>query len=252
MGRVDPAARGGRLRERDEFVRLAPSPRGVDQACRNAARALLHGAFDVFCHGCAFAGRRRPASVLTEDEGSDRVVPDEGHRVGCRRSLGDGLAEPVEVGPVASFDLFDVPSTGCGEAAESAVADDDGGAALCDLELEPRLGDECRVVVGVGVDEPGCGDEVAVSSELSCVWAGGGRDGAESGDPAVGDDDVAVCRRRAGPVEDADVADDEVGCGHTIGRVALCRRSQLHSYSPTATGRASSRWLARRACRIVP
>ena len=143
--------------------------------------------------------------------------------------LGEGL--PVPRQPVDHHDAGNVLDAGhhvdqhvvvLGAArreADAAVAHHHGRHAVRRRRRHAVRPDGLAVVVGVQVDEAGR-DQQAGRVDLPCRVA---VDGADRGDDAVGDRDVADERLAAEAVDDGAVADDQV-VGHQL-NVRPCRRS---------------------------
>ena len=159
--RVHPAGRRGRLRERHQLVELRVRVGRVDEARRDAPRALPHRVADEAAHLRELGGGRRALLVVHDDlahlaEAHVRQDVHRGALAAERREVAG------EVGPVGA----DAGAARVGRRAgrrlarrdRSAFANHLGRDALPDLAFRVAVHEEREVGVRVRVDEAGRDD----------------------------------------------------------------------------------------------
>ena len=214
MGGVQPGMVVQRLAEFDHLLGRGRLRRRIEQAGRKADGAGFQGFFQFLPHLLDFTGRRS-AGQVSDGTNPQRGMADLRQHVHRRRGVVQRLqiagkiaveafrcvADQVQRRRRAAVDLQR-------RQADPAIAGDHGGHTLADLVLHRRVRQHRPVVMGVHIDEAG-GNRLALRVNLAAAAHAAQR--AECHDAVVADGDVADEGRPAGAVDQAGVADDDIG-----------------------------------------
>ena len=214
MGGVQPGMVVQRLAEFDNFLGRGRLRRRIEQAGREADGAGFQRFFQFFPHHLDFTGRCG-AGQIGDGTDTQRGMTDlRQHVHRCRRIVqrlqvaGEiaveafrRVADQVQRRRRAAVDLQRCQ-------ADPAIAGDHGGDTLAHLVLHRRVRQHRPVVMGVHIDEAG-GDRLALRVDLAAAAHAAQR--AQRHDAVVADGDVAHEGRTAGAVDQAGVADDQIG-----------------------------------------
>ena len=188
VARINAVERGDHLGQLNNLIRLREHAGLINEARREAHRAVLHGLLEQRLHLLQFLSRGRPIKVAPHALRPHVVMPDERRHVHRHVRL---LHVPKELPHVQS--------------GQPAVADNDGSYAHPDEVL--RFGHGCHIVgVSMDVNEPR-GHDQALGLDFSFGIAG---DSADRCDAPILDGHIGEERRVARTVDHPAMADDDV------------------------------------------
>ena len=244
MGRMQGLEGGQRLGEFDHLLGGRGHRRLVEQPGREPDCAGRERRLEPSAHDLDLGPRGGPVEAV---HGADaqRGVADLADHVERRRGVVERLQVGAEIGEKSLRIGADQVerrrrALAGGERRETdpAVARDHRGHALADLATHQGVGQQRPVVVGVGIDEAGR-QGLAAGVDLARTLDAVER--AERDDAVVRNRQIAVARGRAAAVDQAGIANDEIGlgAGSSHGFLASLRQEFLARRRVTRTGRRS-------------
>ncbi len=250
VARVEAVVARGHFRQRDQLRRLGEAARLVDEAGRDAERALLHRSLDQRLHPgqLLFVGLH----VLHPQHGAAHLRRADQHRLvdaGPRSSqpaevagqIGPVDGQPVLLQPVGAL----VNPGGVHRRGRDALSGQLGGDALADLALLARVDQRVQLALAEQIDEARRDREVV---QLEAALRFCAREIAHRCDAVAADADVGAEPGRPGAVDDAAAGEDQIegraekqDHGAPLGATTMTPSSP---WAPSTTARTAS---ARRA-----